>query len=98
MASSLPCVYGSSVGRTTGRVFSAPTPTESVEELEHVQPQESSRGFMGSMRKISLVGQRNHNKKESAAEVIAMPSLPASVHSQGEQDDGRASLLSPIEL
>ena len=25
--------YGSSVGRTTGRVFSTPTPTESVEEL-----------------------------------------------------------------
>ena len=91
--------YGSSVGRTTGRVFSTPTPTESVEELEHVQPQEGSRSFMGSMRKISLVGQRMHNKKKSAAEVIVMPPLPASMHTQSEQDDGRASLLlPPIEL
>ena len=62
-----------------------PTPTESVEELDHVQPQEGSRGFMGSMRKVSLVGQRDHNKKKSAAEIIAMPPLPTSVHPQSEQ-------------
>ena len=61
--------------------------------------QEGSRGFMGSMNKISLVGQRNRNKKKSAAEIIAMPPLLASMHTQSEQDDGRASLLlPPIEL
>ena len=54
---------------------------------------------MGSMNKISLVSQRNRNKKKSAAEIIAMPPLLASMHPQSEQGGGRASLLlPPIEL
>lgn len=93
--------YGSSVGRTSGRVFSTPTPTESVEELDHVQPQEGSRSFMGSMRKISFVGSKRHKKKKSIAEIVAMPPPPGP-HPQSEQmqqDDARtAGLLPPIEL
>ena len=90
--------YGSSVGRTTGRVFSTPTPTESVEELNHVHPQKGSRGFMGSMCKVSLVSRRNHIRKKSATEVITMPPLPTSVHPQQAGDGHATLLLPPIEL
>ncbi|KAL4064673.1 hypothetical protein V8B97DRAFT_2111834 [Scleroderma yunnanense] len=92
--------YGSSVGRTTARVFSTPTPTESVEELDHIQPQEGSRSFMGNMRRISLAGQKKHKKKESAAEIALVPPLPTT-HPQAEhmqQDAHTINLLPPIEL
>ena len=48
--------YGSSVGRATSKTFSYPS-----KSLEDLQPQEGSRGFMSSMRKISLVGGRSTN-------------------------------------
>lgn len=93
--------YGSSVGRTSGRVFSTPTPTESVEELDHLQPQEGSRSFMGSMRKISLIGQKKHKKKKSIADIVSLPPPPVP-HPRDEQmqlDDARTTgLLPPIEL
>ncbi|KIJ62506.1 hypothetical protein HYDPIDRAFT_169152 [Hydnomerulius pinastri MD-312] len=73
--------YGSSVGRaSSSRVFSTPTPTESVDELDHIPPvptpQEGSRSFMGSVRKISLVGVKKHKKKKSSAEIIPLPPVP----------------------
>ncbi|KAH7886709.1 hypothetical protein F5I97DRAFT_1038359 [Phlebopus sp. FC_14] len=93
--------YGSSVGRTTSsRVFSTPTPTESVDELNVLpQPQEGSRSFMGSVRKISLVGQKKHKKKKSTAEIIPLPPVPTSPVAHDElQDSQMADLLPPIEL
>ncbi|KAI6102289.1 hypothetical protein EDD17DRAFT_1477776 [Pisolithus thermaeus] len=95
--------YGSSTGRASARVFSTPTPTESVEEFD-VQAQEGSRSFMGNMRKISLVGPKKHKKKKSTADVIPLPPLPAGPYPQNErnqsqQDDTRMpDLLPPIEL
>ncbi|KAG6336077.1 hypothetical protein ID866_3003 [Astraeus odoratus] len=76
--------YGSSVGRASARVFSTPTPTESMEDLD-LQPPEGSRGLMGSVRKISLVGGKKHKKKKSIADISASlgrttqaPTAPAS--------------------
>lgn len=72
--------YGSSIGRaSSSRVFSTPTPTESVEDLPPMPalpPQEGSRGFMGSVRRISLVGGKKHKKKKSSLEIAYIPPLP----------------------
>ncbi|KAI6127189.1 hypothetical protein F5141DRAFT_1210518 [Pisolithus sp. B1] len=95
--------YGSSTGRASARVFSTPTPTESLEELD-VQAQEGSRSFMGNMRKISLVGPKKHKKKKSTADVIPLPPLPAGPYPQNERnqlqqgDTRMPDLLPPIEL
>ena len=85
--------YGSSIGRASAsRVFSTPTPTESAEDLPPIPalpPQEGSRSFMGSVRKISLVGGKKHTKK-SSVEIAFVPPAPAT-SSQGDpgDDEGR---------
>ncbi|KAF8837657.1 hypothetical protein BDN67DRAFT_983084 [Paxillus ammoniavirescens] len=109
--------YGSSIGRTSSRVFSTPTPTESVEDLPPMPTavlQEGSRSFMGSVRKISLVGGKGHKKKKSSVEVVPLPPLPPAPF-QDRADDGNrtragyegarvqiqpqmSDLLPPIEL
>ncbi|KIK93399.1 hypothetical protein PAXRUDRAFT_516961 [Paxillus rubicundulus Ve08.2h10] len=109
--------YGSSIGRTSSRVFSTPTPAESVEDLPPmpmVVLQEGSRSFMGSVRKISLVGGKGHKKKKSSVEVVPLPPLPPRPF-QDRADDGNrnrggderarvqiqpqiSDLLPPIEL
>jgi len=86
--------YGSSVGRAASKTFSHPN--ESAEDL---QPREGGRGFMGGMRKISLVGGTKHKRKKSAIEVIPLPSVPMSppppLPDEPEHPD---QLLPPIEL
>lgn len=93
--------YGSSVGRSSARVFSTPTPTESSEELS-LQGPEGSRSFAGSVRKSSLVGQRKHKKRKSATEVDAMPPLPTTPSPMNrpvpQETVKAAELLPPIEL
>ncbi|KAF9221162.1 hypothetical protein BS17DRAFT_786002 [Gyrodon lividus] len=101
--------YGSSVGRS----FSTPTPTESVEDLPPMPtpvPQEGSRSFIGSVRKISLVGGKRHKKKKSSVEVVQLP--PTSFQDRADEDESRdrdadarmqihpqiSNLLPPIEL
>lgn len=75
--------YGSSIGRaSSSRVFSTPTPTESTEDLPPMPalpPQEGSRGFMGSVRKISLVGGKKHRKRKSSVEFAYVPPVPAAL-------------------
>ncbi|KAH7925772.1 hypothetical protein BV22DRAFT_1033576 [Leucogyrophana mollusca] len=87
--------YGSSVGRSSSKNFSLPT--ESVEELETHPLPEGSRSFMGSVRKISLVGQKKHKRKKSSAEIIPLPSLPP-VHAAQPDVQMSEQLLPPIEL
>lgn len=86
--------YGSSVGRAASKTFSHPN--ESVEDL---QPREGSRGFMGGMRKISLVSGTKHKRKKSTAEVTCLPPVPMSppppLPDEPEHPD---QLLPPIEL
>ena len=83
--------YGSSIGRASAsRVFSTPTPTESAEDLPPMPalpPQEGSRSFMGSVRKISLVGGKKHKKKKSSLDIAHTPPVP-STSLQGEAGDG----------
>ncbi|KAG2124807.1 hypothetical protein DEU56DRAFT_826617 [Suillus clintonianus] len=86
--------YGSSMGRAASKTFSHPD--ESVEDL---QPREGNRGFMGGMRKISLVSGKKHKRKKSAIEVTPLPSVPMSppplLPDEPEHPD---QLLPPIEL
>ncbi|KAF8552674.1 hypothetical protein OG21DRAFT_1604557 [Imleria badia] len=71
--------YGSSIGRaSSSRVFSTPTPTESAEDLPPIPalpPQEGSRSFMGSVRKISLVSGKKHKKKKSSVDIAFIPPM-----------------------
>ncbi|KAG1824109.1 hypothetical protein EV424DRAFT_1396104 [Suillus variegatus] len=86
--------YGSSVGRVASQTFSHPH--ESVEDL---QSREGSRGFMGSMRKISLISGTKHKRQKSTAEVTPLPPVPMSptfpLPDESEHPD---QLLPPIEL
>lgn len=87
--------YGSSVGRaSSSRVFSTPTPTESVEDLPPMPalpPQEGSRNSMGSVRKISLVGGKKHKKKKSSVDAAYIPPVPgSSLQNDLGNDEGRA--------
>ncbi|KAH7914872.1 hypothetical protein BJ138DRAFT_1123089 [Hygrophoropsis aurantiaca] len=85
--------YGSSVGRSMSKNFSLPT--ESVEEFDNIPPPpEGSRSFMGSVRKISLVGQKKHKKKKSSADIIPLPELPPTLPDVPITEQ----LLPPIEL
>lgn len=72
--------YGSSIGRvSSSRVFSTPTPTESMEDLPPIPalpPQEGSRSFIGSVRKISLVSGKKHMKKKSSVDITCIPPVP----------------------
>ncbi|KAF8129752.1 hypothetical protein EV363DRAFT_1336289 [Boletus edulis] len=85
--------YGSSIGRaSSSRVFSTPTPTESVEHLPPIPAlptQEGSRGFMGGVRKISLVSGKKHKKKKSSVEIAHIPPMPATLlqGDTGENED-----------
>lgn len=85
--------YGSSIGRvSSSRVFSTPTPTESMEDLPPVPAlplQEGSRSFMGSVRKISLGGGKKHKKRKSSVEVAYIP-FAASLQNDTGGDEGRA--------
>ncbi|KAG8215721.1 hypothetical protein J3R82DRAFT_7613 [Butyriboletus roseoflavus] len=86
--------YGSSIGRaSSSRVFSTPTPTESAEDLPPIPAlplQEGSRSFMGSVRKISLVGGKKHKKKKSSVEVAYIPPvLAASLQNDTGDNEGR---------
>lgn len=86
--------YGSSIGRvSSSRVFSAPTPTESTDDLPAMPPlpsQEGSRSFMGSVRKISLVGGKKHRKKKSSVEIDYNPPVPdASLQDDTGDTEGR---------
>ncbi|KAJ8585692.1 hypothetical protein M405DRAFT_935862 [Rhizopogon salebrosus TDB-379] len=85
--------YGSSVGRAASKIFSHPS--ESVEDL---QPQEGTRSFLGSMRKISFVGGKKHKRQKSSAETPLPPvpmSPPPPLPDELEHSD---QLLPPIEL
>ncbi|KAG2362960.1 hypothetical protein BDR07DRAFT_1405595, partial [Suillus spraguei] len=74
--------YGSSVGRAASKTFRHPN--ESIEDL---QPREGSRGFMGSMRKISLVS----GHPLPPVPMSPPPPLP-------DEPDDPDQLLPPIEL
>lgn len=86
--------YGSSVGRAASKTFSHPS--ESVDSL---QRPEGSRSFMGSIRKISLVGGTKHKRQKSSADVTPLPPMPMSppppLPDEPEHPD---QLLPPIEL
>ena len=85
--------YGSSIGRASSRVFSTPTPTESAEDLPPMPAlpsQEGSRSFMGSVRKISLVGGKKHRKKKSSLEIAYTPPGPrSSLQGDAGDDEGQ---------
>ena len=85
--------YGSSIGRASSRVFSTPTPTESTEDLPPMPalpPQEGSRSFMGSVRKISLVSGKKHKRKKSSLEIAYTPPVPrTSLQGDTGDDEGR---------
>ena len=98
--------YGSSIGRaSSSRVFSTPTPTESAEDLPPIPalpPQEGSRTFMGSVRKISLVSGKKHKKKKSSVEMAFIPPMPDSTlrgdagrEGRGHDPDGDTRMHSP---
>ncbi|KAG1743817.1 hypothetical protein EDB19DRAFT_1697079 [Suillus lakei] len=85
--------YGSSVGRAASKTFSHPN--ESVEDLQH---REGSRGFMGGMRKISLVSGKKHKRKKSTVEVMPLPPVPMSPPPPLPDEPEHPELLPPIEL
>ncbi|KAG2136566.1 uncharacterized protein EDB93DRAFT_774828 [Suillus bovinus] len=86
--------YGSSVGRMASQTFGHPS--ESAEDLQH---REGSRGFMGSIRKISLISGTKHKRQKSTAEVTPLPPVPMSptplLPDEFQHPD---QLLPPIEL
>ncbi|KAH0835601.1 hypothetical protein J3R83DRAFT_9326 [Lanmaoa asiatica] len=86
--------YGSSIGRaSSSRVFSTPTPSESVEDLPPIPAlllQEGSRSLIGSVRKISIVGGKKHKKNKSSVDVAYIPPVPAtSIQGDAGDDEGR---------
>ncbi|KAG9312476.1 hypothetical protein JVU11DRAFT_6862 [Chiua virens] len=81
--------YGSSVGRASAsRAFSAPTPTESMEDLPPMPDlsAEGSRSFMGSIRKISLVGGKKYKKRKSSLDLATIPPTPTGLDDMGDEE------------